>query len=105
VRNVYRKNLKSSQGDRAERDASGGPLGFLHSRWIGRLAVIQAVVPSVGVDVSPVNLNDALRGLRKWQFAPDLSALSATLAASCPRSTKDAPMPSAVLARADEVIE
>jgi len=46
-------------------------LGFLHSRWIGRLAVIQSVVPSVGVDVSPVNLNDALRGLREWRFEPD----------------------------------
>ena len=50
----------AAQRDRAERDASGSPSGPRRNHaGIGQFAVIQAVAPSLGVEVSPVNLRDA----------------------------------------------
>ena len=47
---------------------------------IGQFAIIQSVAPSVGVDVTPIDLRDAaeierarrgLRAVRQWRFDPD----------------------------------
>ena len=48
----------AAQGDRAERDASGGPSGSRHRSGIGQFAAIQAVAPSLGVELTPVNVRD-----------------------------------------------
>ena len=48
-----------AQADRAARDASGGPSRSCQSAGIGQFGVIQAVAPSLGVEVSPVNVRDA----------------------------------------------
>ena len=48
-----------AQGDRAERDASGGPSGSDIAAGIGQFAAIQAVAPSFGVELSPINVRDA----------------------------------------------
>ena len=49
----------AAQRDRAGRDASGGPSGPATPRGIGQFAVIQSVAPSLGVEVSPINVRDA----------------------------------------------
>ena len=49
----------AAQADRARRDASGGPSGSRHTAGLGQFGVIQAVAPSLGVEVSPVNVRDA----------------------------------------------
>ena len=50
----------AAQGDRAGRDASGGPSGCRPTpSGTGQFGVIQAVAPSLGVEVSPVNMRDA----------------------------------------------
>ena len=54
-----REMAGTAQGDRAERDASGGDSGSPITAGIGQLAVIQAVAPSLGVEVTPVNVRDA----------------------------------------------
>ena len=50
----------TAQADRARRDASGGPSGSRH-RQPGSASspVIQSVAPSLGVEVSPVDVRDA----------------------------------------------
>ena len=88
------------------RDASGGPSGSRHTAGIGQLAAIQAVAPSLGVEVSPINVRDAgeieraVDGLRaRAEWRPDRDGerrrrlvhrdLIIALAARhrCPRST------------------
>ena len=49
----------TAQRDRAERDASGGPSGSCHTAGIGQFAAIQAVAPSFGVELSPIDVRDA----------------------------------------------
>ena len=50
----------AAQGDRAGRDASGGPSRSLPlPAGPGQFAAIQAVAPSLGVEVSPINVRDA----------------------------------------------
>ena len=49
----------TAQGDRARRDASGGSAGSRHLPGIGQFGVIQAVAPSLGMEVNPVNVRDA----------------------------------------------
>ena len=50
----------TAQGDRAARDASGGPSGSHHTRRDRPVRrAIQAVAPSFGVEVSPVDVRDA----------------------------------------------
>ena len=51
----------TAQGDRAGRDASGGPSGPAIAAGIGQFAIIQSVAPSVGVEVSPIDLRDAAK--------------------------------------------
>ena len=54
------KWLELLKADRAERDASGSPSGSRHSLpGSASLPSIQAVAPSLGVEVSPVNVRDA----------------------------------------------
>ena len=51
-----RQMAGAAQADRAGRDASGGPSGSAtQARDQRNSRVIQAVAPSLGVDVSPVN--------------------------------------------------
>ena len=49
----------TAQGDRAERDASGGPSRSRHTGGPAQFGVIQAVAPSFGVELSPVDVRDA----------------------------------------------
>ena len=50
----------AAQADRAGRDAGGGPSGYRRSRpGTGQFGAIQAVAPSLGVEVSPVDVRDA----------------------------------------------
>ena len=49
----------AAQADRAGRDASGGPSGSRQPRRTGQFGVIQAVAPSLRVEVNPVNMRDA----------------------------------------------
>ena len=49
----------TAQRNRAGRDASSGPSGCRHHSGIGQFAVIQSVAPSLGIEVSPVNVRDA----------------------------------------------
>ena len=50
----------TAQADRAGRDASGGPSGSRHRRpGIGQFGAIQAVAPSLGVELSPIDVRDA----------------------------------------------
>ncbi len=50
----------TAQGDRARRDTSGGPAGSLaKAPATGQFAAIQAVAPSLGVEVTPINVRDA----------------------------------------------
>ena len=49
----------AAQADRAGRDARGGPSRSRHRRGIGQFGAIQAVAPSLGVEVSPVDVRDA----------------------------------------------
>ena len=49
----------TAQADRAGRDASGGPSRYRHRTGTSQFAVIQAVAPSLRVDVIPVNMRDA----------------------------------------------
>ena len=48
-----------AQGDRAGRDAGGGPSGSRHPAGTGQFGAIQAVAPSFGVEVSPIDVRDA----------------------------------------------
>ena len=54
-----REMAGAAQGDRAARDASGCPSGSSHSAGIGQFGAIQSVAPSLGVEVSPINVRDA----------------------------------------------
>ncbi len=54
-----REMAGAAQADRAGRDASGGPSGSRQPSGIGQFGVIQAVAPSLRVEVSPVNVRDA----------------------------------------------
>ena len=50
----------TAQGDRARRDASRRFFGILPLRpEAGQLAAIQAVAPSLGVELSPIDVRDA----------------------------------------------
>ena len=49
----------TTQTDRARRDTSGGPSGSRQASGTGQFAVIQAVAPSLRVEVIPVNMRDA----------------------------------------------
>ena len=51
----------TTQRDCARGDASGSPSGSRHTlpAGIGQFAIIQSVVQSVGVDVSPISVRDA----------------------------------------------
>ena len=49
----------AAQADRAKRDASGGPSGSRQASGTGQFAAIQAVAPSLRVEVNPVNMRDA----------------------------------------------
>ena len=49
----------AAQADRAGRDTSGGPSRSGHTAGIGQFGAIQAVAPSLGVEVSPINVRDA----------------------------------------------
>ena len=49
----------AAQRDRSGRHAGGGSTGLAIAGGVGQFAMIQAVAPSVGVDVSAVNLRDA----------------------------------------------
>ena len=49
----------AAQADRAGRDASGGPSGSRQGSGTSQFAAIQAVAPSLRVEVSPVNMRDA----------------------------------------------
>src|SRR4249919_3052418 len=55
--------VRTAPTDRTEREASGGPLGSRIAAGIGQFAVIQSVAPSLGVEVSPVNLRDVEQGV------------------------------------------
>jgi hypothetical protein len=48
----------AAQRDRAKRDASGGPSGSRHTHRPAQFGVIQAVAPSLGMEVIPVNVRD-----------------------------------------------
>ena len=54
-----REMAGAAQGDRAGRDASGGPSGSGHHPGLGQFGAIQAVAPSFGVELSPVDVRDA----------------------------------------------
>ena len=54
-----REMAGAAQADRAGRDASGGPSGSRHPSGTGQFGVIQAVAPSLRVEVNPVNMRDA----------------------------------------------
>ena len=56
---IEREMAGAAQADRAGRDASGGPSGCHHHRRIGQFGAIQAVAPSLGMEVSPINVRDA----------------------------------------------
>ena len=65
------------------RDASGSPSRSRQSAGIGQFAAIQAVAPSLGVEVSPVNCarrrrdRARRRGLRAWpEWRPDRDGAS-----------------------------
>jgi putative ABC transport system substrate-binding protein len=53
-----RKMAGAAQRDRAPRDAGGGPSGSNHPSGIGQFAAVQAVAPSLGVELSPVDVHD-----------------------------------------------
>ena len=53
------KWLELLKADRARHDASGGPSGSAIASGIGQFGAIQAVAPSLGVEVSPVDVRDA----------------------------------------------
>ena len=53
-----REMAGAAQADRARRDASGGPSGS-PSSGTSQFAAIQAVAPSLRVEVNPVNVRDA----------------------------------------------
>ena len=55
-----REMAGAAQGDRAARDASGGRSGSRHTLpGSASSAAIQTVAPSLGVEVSPINVRDA----------------------------------------------
>ena len=54
-----REMAGTAQADRAGRDASGSPSGSHPAAGTGQFAAIQAVAPSLRVEVSPVNVRDA----------------------------------------------
>ena len=56
---IEREMAGAAQGDRAGRDASGGPSRCRHTAGIGQFGAIQSVAPSFGVEVSPVDVRDA----------------------------------------------
>ena len=85
----------TAQGDRARRDASGGPSGSRQSAGIGQFGAIQAVAPSLGVEVSPVNVRDAgeiERAIAAFARAPNggLIVTASALATSSSRSDRRA---------------
>ena len=56
---IEREMAGAAQRDRAARDASGGPSRSRHAAGTGQLAAIQAVAPSFGVELSPIDVRDA----------------------------------------------
>ena len=54
-----REMAGAAQADRAGRDAGGGPSGSRHAAGIGQFGAIQAVAPSLGVELSPIDVRDA----------------------------------------------
>ena len=54
-----REMAGTAQADRPKRDASGRASGSRQSAGIGQFGAVQAVAPSLGVEVSPVNVRDA----------------------------------------------
>ena len=54
-----RETAGTAQADRAGRDASGSPSGSTQGGGTSEFAVIQAVAPSLRVEVNPVNTRDA----------------------------------------------
>ena len=48
-----------AQANRARREVSGSPRGSQHSHWPAQFGVIQAVAPSLRVEVSAFNKRDA----------------------------------------------
>ena len=81
----------AAQGDCAARDASGGPSGPRHPAGIGQFGAIQAVAPSFGVELSPVDVRDAdeiERGVTAFARSANggLIVTSSSLGASSSRS-------------------
>ena len=69
-----RQMAGAAQGDRAGRDASGGPSRSRSRQWHGQFAAIQAVAPSLRVEVNPVNVRDAAeieRAIAAFARAPN----------------------------------
>ena len=69
-----RKMAGAAQADRAGHDASGGASGSALTAGIGQFAVIQSAAPSLGVEVSPVNVRDVgeiERGVAAFARAPN----------------------------------
>ena len=56
---IEREMAGTAQGDRARRDASGRSRDPAITAGIGQFGAIQAVAPSLGLEVSPVNVRDA----------------------------------------------
>ena len=57
---IGREMAGAAQGDRAGRDASGDSFGMPpHASGVGQFGIIQAVAPSLRVEVTPVNMRDA----------------------------------------------
>ena len=56
-----REMAGAAQGDHAEHDARGGYSRSAMASGLGQFAAIQAVAPSLGVDVTPVNTRDPRR--------------------------------------------
>ena len=72
------------------RDASGGPSGSRQPSGIGQFGAIQAVAPSLGVEVSPVNVRDAgeiERAVAAFARSPN-GGLIVTASASATRSSR-----------------
>ena len=49
----------AAQRDRAPHDAGGGPSGSGHRLWDRQFGAVQAVAPSLGVELSAVDVRDA----------------------------------------------
>src|SRR5262245_35190396 len=54
-----REMAGAPERDCASGDTSGGPPGFFHSRGTGQFGAIQALAPSLGVELRPIDLHDS----------------------------------------------